>query len=85
MPIEYETNIASFLEKIEATPVINFDDFVPFESLERLDFEIENYKEMPIPANSTYDPIFNDKKYRPGCEYESVLRQVSGEPDLEKI
>lgn len=43
LPIEYETNIASFLEKIEATPVINFDDFVPFDPLERLDFEIERY------------------------------------------
>ena len=40
---------------------------------------------MTIPANSNYDPIFEDKKYRPGCEYESILRQVSGEPDLEKI
>jgi hypothetical protein len=34
MPIEYETNIASFMEKIDASPVINFDDFVPFDSLE---------------------------------------------------
>ena len=34
MPIEYETNIASFMEKIDACPVINFDDFVPFDALE---------------------------------------------------
>jgi len=27
MPIEFETNIASFMENIEASPVINFDDF----------------------------------------------------------
>lgn len=43
MPIEYETNIASFMEKIEASPVINFDDFVPFEPLETLDFEVMKY------------------------------------------
>ena len=42
-PIEYETNIASFMEKIEAEPVCNFDDFVPFEALEQLDFEVEKY------------------------------------------
>ena len=30
MPIEYETNIASFMEHIDANPVINFDDFEPF-------------------------------------------------------
>jgi hypothetical protein len=40
---------------------------------------------MPCPALSNFDPLFEDKKYRPGCEYESILRQVSGEPDLEKI
>jgi len=39
---------------------------------------------MTIPAASTYDPVFNDKKYRPGCEYESTIRQIAGEPDLEK-
>lgn len=33
---------------------------------------------------SSYDPMFQDKKYRPGCEYESTLRQVFGEPDLEQ-
>lgn len=26
LPLEYETNIASFMEKIDAQPVINFDD-----------------------------------------------------------
>lgn len=46
MPIEYETNIASFMEKIECEPVVNFDDFVPFDSLEQLDFEVEKYKPL---------------------------------------
>jgi hypothetical protein len=43
MPIEYETNIASFMERIEACPVINFDDFVTFDPLETLDFEVMKY------------------------------------------
>jgi hypothetical protein len=34
---------------------------------------------------SSYDPIFKDKPYRPGCQYESTIRQIAGEPDLEKI
>lgn len=34
LPLEYETNIASFMEKIDATPVINFDDLEPFEHIE---------------------------------------------------
>jgi len=40
LPLEYETNIASFMEKVEANPPINFDDLVPFDHVEPLDFEI---------------------------------------------
>lgn len=34
LPLEYETNIASFMEKVEANPPISFDDLVPYEKLE---------------------------------------------------
>ena len=84
LPIEYETNIASFMEKIDAQPVINFDDLVSYDPIQQLDFEVERYKPLAIPAVSSYDPVFNNKNYRPGCQYESTLRQISGEPDLEK-
>ena len=40
LPLEYETNIASFMEKVEANPPITFDDLVPFEHVEQLDFEV---------------------------------------------
>mmetsp|Transcript_31597 Transcript_31597/g.48307 ORF Transcript_31597/g.48307 Transcript_31597/m.48307 type:complete len:236 (-) Transcript_31597:967-1674(-) len=39
LPLEYETNIASFMEKIDAQPVINFDDLEVFDPIEQLDFE----------------------------------------------
>ena len=58
---------------------------MPFEIIEKLDFEVERYKPMESPAMSTYEPIATDKPYRPGCEYESIKRQMAGEPDLEKI
>lgn len=61
MPLEYETNIASFMEKIDAQPVINFDDLVNFDAIEQLDFEVEKYKPFELPPASTYDPVFNDK------------------------
>ena len=72
------------MEKIDACPVINFDDLVSFDTIEPLDFEIEKYSAYPLPPSSTYDPVFNDKRLRPGCEYESTIRQIAGEPDLEK-
>ena len=34
LPLEYETNIASFLEKVEANPPTNFDDLEPYDPLE---------------------------------------------------
>jgi hypothetical protein len=39
LPLEYETNISSFMEKVEANPPISFDDLQPFEHVEPLDFE----------------------------------------------
>ena len=84
LPLEYETNIASFMEKIEATPVVSFDDLEPFEAIEQLDFEVERYKPFQLPPVSGYEPKFSDKVVRPGCEYESAIRQRAGEPDLEQ-
>ena len=84
-PLEYETNISSFLEKVEANPPTNFDDLDLFDPLECLDFEVQRYEPMSIPAISNYDPPMRELPKRPGCEYESVFRQRSGEPDLEKI
>lgn len=84
MPLEFETNISSFKEAVEASPPISFDDLAPFDPLEKLDFEMMKYMRFPIPSMSNFDPVVTSKIQRPGCEYESILRQRSGEPDLEK-
>ena len=85
LPLQYEENMSSFLEKIEATPPANFDDLIPFETIEELEFETEGYKEFTITPISLYDPPFKEQKVRPGCEYESIIRMRSGEPELERI
>jgi hypothetical protein len=36
--------MASSMEKVEANPPTEFDDLCPFERLEQLDFEVENYQ-----------------------------------------
>lgn len=84
LPLQYENNMASFLEKIETNPPANFDDMVPYDELEELEFEKCAYKELPVPQMSCYDPAFRSHAKKPGCEYESVRRQMGGEPDLEK-
>jgi hypothetical protein len=74
LPLEYETNIASFMEKVDTNPPITFDDLVPFDKVEQLDFEIQRYQKFPIAPVSNFDPIEADKIFRPGCEYESILK-----------
>lgn len=48
LPIEFETNIASFMEKVEANPPIAFDDLVPYNKIEQLDFEVMKYQKFPL-------------------------------------
>ncbi len=85
LALEYESNMASFLEKVETDPPCNFDDMVPFDTLEELDFEINAYKPLPLPPMSLYDPPFRKHAPKPGCEYESIVRRMAGEPDLERV
>ena len=33
---------------------------------------------------SQFDPVDADKLVRPGCEFESTVKQRRGEPELEK-
>ena len=40
LPLEYETNMASFMEKVETEPIVSFDDLQEYEPIEKLDFEI---------------------------------------------
>ena len=66
--------MALFSEAIETNPVISFDDLEEFDPIEQLDFEVMDYKPFALPAISNYDPVYETKVLRPGCEYESALR-----------
>lgn len=73
LPIEYEVNISSFKEKVQADPPRSFDDMVPYELIEPLDYEMSKYEKLPMPAGSNYIPIEDEKPTRPGCEHEYSL------------
>lgn len=72
------------MEKVEANPPISFDDLIPYDKIEQLEFEVMKYQKFPVAPMSLYDPIEHEKISRPGCEFESLLRQRRGEPELEK-
>lgn len=55
-PIEYETNINSVLQEVDAAPIQGFDDLEWQAEIEQLDAEYHQYKPMAIPVNSNYDP-----------------------------
>ena len=74
LPLEYETNIASFMEKVDANPPINFDDLIPYDLLECLDYEVNKYNRFQVPPMPLSDPVEDNKILRPGCEYESILK-----------
>jgi len=57
---------------------------IPFDELEELEFEKCAYREFAVAPMSLYDPADRKHVKKPGCEYESVKRQMAGEPDLEK-
>ena len=80
LPIEYEVNISSFKEKVQADPPRSFDDMVPYELIEPLDYEMSKYEKLPMPAGSNYIPIEDEKPTRPGCEHEYSLRSTRGDP-----
>jgi len=80
LPVQYEASIASFKEKVDAEPPTNFDDMVPYDPLEKLDYEIRQYKKREIPANSDYVPLADQKPKRSGCEVEQSIRGPRGDP-----
>lgn len=81
LPVEYEANITSFKETVEAFPPTSFDDMVPFKPLECLEYEMNQYKPMEMPCVSYYIPIEDKKPHRPGCEHECAIKGASGDPD----
>ena len=73
IPIEYETNLNLLLTTVDAEPPINFDDLVPYDPVDILDYEVEKYQKIALPSISYFED-HEEKIYRPGCEYESILR-----------
>jgi hypothetical protein len=82
LPLEYEANIASFKEIVEATPPTSFDDLIPFDELECLEFEVQPYTQFQVPPMSNFFPVEQTKLNRPGCEFEFNIRGSRGDPDL---
>ncbi len=80
LPVEYETNISSFKEKVDAMPPTQFDDMVPYKMIEPLDYEMTNYEKLPMPGSSNYIPIESEKPIRTGCEHEYSIRGARGDP-----
>ena len=84
-PVMYESAISEMMVTLDAKPVTFFDDVEPYEEIEQLDFECYDfYKRLHNNPISFWEPKVDENNNRPGCEYETRLRQRCGEPDLEQ-
>ena len=80
MPVE--ADLTSIKEKVEAEMPTNFDDMMPFQPIEDLDFEIYKYEPFEIPQMSHYIPVLDEKPKRQGCEHEYAIRGPRGDPEV---
>lgn len=74
--------VASFKETMEPTEINAFDDLVEYPIIEVLDYELNKYEPIAIPAYYNYFPIEDTKPLRPGAEYEYSMRGIRGDPQI---
>ena len=79
-PIEYEINITSFKENVPVSTINSFDDSVPYNPIEILDFEQHKYEQIPYSGFANYFPKEDNRIARKGCEFEYFKLGMTGDP-----
>ena len=79
-PIEYEINITSFKENVPVSTINSFDDSVPYNPIETLDFEQHKYDQIPYSGFANYFPMEDNRLPRKGCECEYFKVGITGDP-----
>eukprot|EP00357_Protocruzia_adherens_P026922 CAMPEP_0115010078 /NCGR_PEP_ID=MMETSP0216-20121206/23065_1 /TAXON_ID=223996 /ORGANISM="Protocruzia adherens, Strain Boccale" /LENGTH=639 /DNA_ID=CAMNT_0002378151 /DNA_START=305 /DNA_END=2224 /DNA_ORIENTATION=- len=79
-PVQFERNADNFRQKVDTTPITNFEDMNPIDLIERQDFEVMGYKEFARPQAPLYVPQELERELRQGAEDELHCRSMRGEP-----
>ena len=80
-----EYSINSLKQNIPHENNINLDEYEPLKELERNDLQIINYNNFVNPGLTQFDLNLGDKKIRPSCESENLIREERGDTEFDPL
>jgi len=80
---EYSLN--SLKQNIPHENNINFDEYESLKDLERNDLQVINYNKFINPGLTQFDINLGEKKIRPSCESENLIRKERGDTEFDPL
>ena len=80
---EYSLN--SLKQNIPHENNINLDEYEPLKELERNDLQVINYNNFVNPGLTQFDINLGEKKIRPSCESENLIRKERGDTEFDPL
>ena len=80
---EYSLN--SLKQNIPHENNINLDEYEPLKELERNDLQVINYNKFINPGLTQFDINLGEKKIRPSCESENLIRKERGDTEFDPL
>ena len=80
-----EYSINSLKQNIPHENNINLDEYDTLKELERNDFQVINYNSFVNPGLTQFDINLGEKKIRPSCESENLIREERGDSEFDPV
>ena len=80
-----EYSINSLKQNIPHENNINLDEYETLKELERNDLQVINYNSFSNPGLTQFDINLGDKKIRPSCESENLIREERGDTEFDPL
>ena len=80
-----EYSINSLKQNIPHENNINLDEYDTLKELERNDFQVINYSSFSNPGLTQFDINLGEKKIRPSCESENLIREERGDSEFDPL
>ena len=80
-----EYSINSLKQNIPHENNINLDEYDNLKELERNDLQVINYSSFSNPGLTQFDINLGEKKIRPSCESENLIREERGDTEFDPL
>ena len=80
-----EYSINSLKQNIPHENNINLDEYDSLKELERNDLQVINYSSFSNPGLTQFDINLGEKKLRPSCESENLIREERGDTEFDPL